>query len=146
MANRWLKVEAATPDKPEIAHMAQLLSVSDGEVFLAFFRLYAWLDTITDDGFVQFLSPSLVDKRSGLAGFGKAMEDIGWISYSAKGATVSKWDRHNGESAKKRALKAERQRRWRVNGVDAPPSTSVDAVVDAPPYPREEKRREEERR
>lgn len=115
----WIKVETVTPDKPEIAHMAQLLGASDSEVFLAFFRLYSWLDTVTDNGFVQFLTPGIVDKRSGLPGFGNSLQEVGWITYSNRGATVSNWSRHNGQSAKSRGLKAERQRRWRGPDVDA---------------------------
>ena len=72
---------------------------------------------------MDFFTIADADDIGELAGLGNALEAVGWITFSASGAVVSNWDRHNGESAKKRAMKSERQRRWRDGGVDAPAST-----------------------
>jgi hypothetical protein len=77
-----------------------------------------------------------------LEGFAASLEKVGWLTIDENGISVPKFDRHNGESAKKRALKTERQARWRAGKDD-----SVDEVVDAQTSTkgstREEKRRED---
>ncbi len=120
---KWIKVETHTPDKAELRQVARLCHCSKADAFLAFFRVFVWLDEQTEDGHVDFFTAADADDIAGLKGFGEALEAVGWVRFSQTGAVVSNWDRHNGESAKKRALKAERQRRWRVTHVDAPPST-----------------------
>ena len=120
---KWIKIETHTPDKTEVRHIARLCRCTKAEAFLAFFRVFVWLDEETEDGHVDFFTTADADEIGGLAGLGSALEAVGWIAFSASGAVVSNWDRHNGESAKKRAMKSERQRRWRDGGVDAPAST-----------------------
>lgn len=60
---------------------------------------------------------------------------VGWLKYDAETETIHipNFTRHNGESAKKRALNTERQARWR--------NAHVDASVTQAALP--EKRREE---
>lgn len=106
MAGDWLKVEKATPDKPEVRHIARLCNVSPGDAFAAWFRLWCYLDTVTADGEVRFLTPADCDEFARLPGIGAALSHdhgCGWIVFHSRGATVANWDRHNGESAKQRA-------------------------------------------
>jgi len=110
---KWIKIETHTPDKNELRQIARLCSCSRSDAFLAFFRLFVWLDEQTANGHVDYLTPEDTDDISRLAGFGNALESVGWITYSAAGAIVANWDRHNGESAKKRCLDSERARRQR---------------------------------
>jgi hypothetical protein len=112
MAN-WIKVETHTPDKTELRHLARLCRCSKAEAFLAFFRLFVWLDEQTDDGHVEFFTADDADEIAGLPGFGEAMQEVRWIHFGPTGAVVANWDRHNGESAKKRANNAARQARFR---------------------------------
>jgi len=112
MAN-WIKIETHTPDKAEIRHIARLCGCSRADAFLAFFRVYVWLDEQTEDGHVDFFTPEDADEISALEGFGRALEEVRWITFSPTGAVVSNWERHNGQSAKRRALAAERTRRHR---------------------------------
>ena len=110
MAN-WIKIETHTPDKTELRHVARLCRCSKAEAFLAFFRLFVWLDEQTDDGHVDFFTTADADEIAGLPGFGDAMEEVRWIHFGPNGAIVSNWERHNGQSAKRRCLDAERKRR-----------------------------------
>lgn len=110
---KWIKVETHTPDKAEIRQVARLCHCSKADAFLAFFRVYVWLDEQTEDGYVDFFTPEDADDIAGLKGFGEALEAVRWITFSQAGAVVSNWDRHNGESAKKRGLAAERIKRYR---------------------------------
>jgi len=111
---KWIKIETHTPDKAELRHIARLCNCTKAEAFLAFFRLFVWLDEQTEDGHVDFFTTADADEIGALAGLGNALEAVHWIMFSASGAVVSNWDRHNGQSAKRRCLDAERTRRSRV--------------------------------
>ncbi len=111
---KWIKIETHTPDKAEIRHIARRCHCTKAEAFLAFFRVYVWLDEQTDDGLVDFFTPEDADDLAGLPGFGEALQDVGWITFGPAGAVVANWDRHNGQSAKRRGLDAERKRAVRM--------------------------------
>ncbi len=111
---KWIKVETHTPDKAEIRHIARRCHCTKAEAFLAFFRLFVWLDEQTDDGHVEFFTPEDADDLAGLPGFGDALQEVRWITFSPGGAVVSNWDRHNGQSAKRRCMDAERKRAVRM--------------------------------
>ena len=113
---KWIKVETHTPDKAEIRHIARLCGCSKAEAFLAFFRVFVWLDEQTDDGHVDFFTPADADDIAGLPGFGEALQEVRWITFGPSGAVVSNWERHNGQSAKRRCLDAERKRAVRAEG------------------------------
>ena len=110
---KWIKIETHTPDKAEIRQVARLCHCSKADAFLAFFRVFVWLDEQTEDGHVDFFTAADADDIGGLPGLGNALETVRWIMFSQTGAVVSNWDRHNGESAKKRCLAAERIKRYR---------------------------------
>ena len=111
---KWIKIETHTPDKAEIRHIARRCHCTKAEAFLAFFRLFVWLDEQTDDGHVEFFTPEDADDLAGLPGFGDALQEVRWITFSPGGAVVSNWDRHNGQSAKRRCMDAERKRAVRM--------------------------------
>lgn len=137
-SSNWLKVQKHTWQKGEIRQVARTLGISLGDAFLAWFRLYAVLDELTADGSIPFYSAADADQDAGLKGAGQAFAKVGWLLFDQHGCTVVNWKRHNGESAKARALKAERQARYRdaapSTGVDAEPSTGrrVDAMPSTP--------------
>jgi hypothetical protein len=110
---KWIKVETHTPDKAEIRHIARLCHCTKAEAFLAFFRVFVWLDEQTEDGHVDFFTPADADEIAQLDGFGSALQEVRWITFSATGAVVANWERHNGQSAKRRCLDAERKRNVR---------------------------------
>ena len=110
---KWIKVETHTPDKTELRQIARLCHCSKAEAFLAFFRVFVWLDEQTEDGHVDYFTLNDADDIGGLTGLGNALETVRWITFSPGGAVVANWERHNGKSAKKRIIEAERARRYR---------------------------------
>ena len=110
---KWIKVETHTPDKAELRQIARLCHCTKAEAFLAFFRVFVWLDEQTENGQVDYFTPEDADEIGGLPGLGNALESVRWITFSASGAVVANWERHNGKSAKKRIIEAERSRRYR---------------------------------
>ena len=110
---KWIKIETHTPDKAELRHVARRCGCTKADAFLACFRLFAWLDEQTEDGHVDFFTPADADDVAGLSGFGEAMQEVRWITFGPTGAVVAHWERHNGQSAKRRCLDAERKRSGR---------------------------------
>ena len=120
MASNWIKVGKDTPEKPEIAILADKIGKTIPEAFLEFFRVYSWADSITSDGTVPHLS---------LLGAGHlsrccpetfpalASPEIGWIlpfeGDWQKGFVFANWDRHNGRCCKARALDTEKKKKQR---------------------------------
>lgn len=105
---RWIKVDVATPDKWPLTLAMETCGISRGEAFLAFFRVFAWLDELTDDGFVRRMRPERVDEVAWKAGFAAALQDAGWLTFDENGLTVTNWGEHNGQCAKRRAMEAKR--------------------------------------
>ena len=116
MAGDWIKVEKITPDKPEIAILARELGISQADAFLSWFRAYSWADGITADGFVPNLSLADGDSLSRCCpGTFRTLASpiLKWVEETPGGLIFSKWNRHNGKSAKNRALEADKKRRQR---------------------------------
>lgn len=114
----WIKVETRTPYKPEIDRIMVMCKCGRAEAFLGMFQFYCWADQVTEDGRIEFLTKQVADQRSGLKGFGEALGDVGWVVFDAKGGTIQNYERHNGKSAKKRALNYERVKRCRGDDVN----------------------------
>jgi hypothetical protein len=136
MAGEWIKVESATPDKPELVKMARILNKPRAHVFGCLVTLWAWFDRNSVDGRVDGVALRDLDGLAGMNGLCTAMIAVNWLTFDEdhQRAELPNFSRHNGESAKKRALNSERQRRWRVTNVDG------QALHDRLP----EKRREQE--
>jgi hypothetical protein len=110
----WIKVCKNTPDKPEIRHVARATGCTPGDAFAAWFRIWAWLDGATADGHLPLATAEDIDEVARLPGMAKAFAEAGWLElHSPAGVTVMRWDTHNGESAKARALSAKRMAHMR---------------------------------
>ncbi len=105
----WIKVEKNTHEKKKMRDIAKLCGVSRSEAFMGWFTLWCWFDSETEDGFLPNLTPAECDEVSGIIGMGAALRKVEWVEFSDDGALIMKWSRHNGESAKKRALDAQRK-------------------------------------
>ena len=142
MAGEWIKLERGTAEKPEIMKLARELKIDRDLVLGKLVRLWCWFDANSVDGRVDGVASTDVDALVTLPGFAAALKNVGWLDFDDEAEIVSvpNFSRHNGESAKKRALKNARQTRWRReraaqvdDDVDAPASTNAST--------REEKRR-----
>ena len=59
---KWIKIETHTPDKAELRQIARLCNCTKADAFLAFFRVYVWLDEQTEDGYVDYFTPADADE------------------------------------------------------------------------------------
>lgn len=105
---RWIKVDVTTPTKWELLQVMDDCHVTQGDAFLAWFRVWTWLDEATTDGRLPRVTPAMVDAQAQLRGFAASMQRSGWLLFDADGLTVANWCKHNGSCAKRRAQNAVR--------------------------------------
>jgi hypothetical protein len=142
MAGDWIKMRTALANDPAVIAIALDLDKSEFEVVGMLHHLWSWADSQSQDGHVKRVTEKWIDRYVHHAGFAKSMSGAGWLVIEESGITFPNFERHNGESAKKRAEAAERQRISRENkrlGIvtDSSQDTCDKSVT------REEKRREE---
>lgn len=113
MAGDWLKIESATPDKPEVWAIADALGIDPDAAFGKLFRVWAWFDTQTRNGNAPIVTQSLLDRIVGVTGFCSAMQSVGWLRVNGTTISVPNFDRHNGKTAKDRAVTQKRVQRHR---------------------------------
>ena len=102
---RWIKVCVDTPNKQAMRNAARDCGCSAGDAFLAFFRLYSWLDEQTADGRLA-TDRDDVDAVARLPGFAASLERSGWLTFEGDECVVTNWEEHNGQNAKRRAESA----------------------------------------
>lgn len=139
----WIKVEMTTPDKPEVAGIAERLGIDPDAVTGKLIRLWVWADSQSVDGNAISVTDAFLDRLTFCPGFAAAMRAVGWLLGDSGRVTFPRFERHNGESAKKRALGGNRVQKHR-SGVTQPALQNdafcnAASVTDALP----EKRREE---
>jgi hypothetical protein len=116
--------------------LARILSMSHREALGAVVQFWSWADSNTVDGLVDGVALQDVDAVLSCPGLCAALEMVGWLQVDKEKERIRipKFARHNGESAKKRALTNRRQAKWRNAVVDGDASTKAST--------REEKRRD----
>ena len=117
MAGDWIKLEVATIDKPEVIEMSDLLETTPEEVFGMLFRVWAWFDSQSRDGHAGNVTgitlQKFIDSLVGRQGFAGCMKKVGWLT----DVGMPNFDKHNGKSAKNRALARDRKARERAEEV-----------------------------
>lgn len=141
MAGEWIKFEASTPDKPEVLAITVFMGWDDPDLTVGkLLRVWRWFDQQTIDGNAPGVTPALLDRLLGVSGLCEAMESVGWLESYEGGVRLPNFERHNGKTAKNRALTAKRVAKHKTNA-SANAKGNDGSVTSA--LPREEKRREE---
>lgn len=115
----WIKVELITPDKPEVVCMAAALRLDQDAVFGKLFRIWAWADQNSVDGEAMPITEAFIDRLTAKRGFASAMRKVGWLFGEDGSLTFPNFDRHNGNTAKGRAMENRKKGRQRA-GQQAP--------------------------
>lgn len=141
MAGDWIKMECSLPDKPETLAITAAMGWEDPDLTVGkLMRVFRWFDQQTVNGNAAGVTATLLDRVIGVTGFVQAMCGVGWIVVTDTGLFLHNFDRHNGETAKKRAQTAKRVANHRSNANGNAEGNAV-SVTEA--LAREEKRREE---
>ena len=141
MAGEWIKFEASTPEKQEVFAITAAMQWDDPDLTVGkLLKVWRWFDQQTIAGNAPSVTFALLDRISGVSGFAKAMCDAGWLVQTADGFMLPHFDRHNGKTAKDRALTAKRVAKHKSNDEG---NAQGNAAIVSSPLPKEEKRREE---
>lgn len=147
MAGDWIKMRADLFTHPKVFRVAELLNKDELFTVGALFCFWAWADKHCVDGHVDGATSRLIDRATRVDGLSDALIAVGWLEFDDAGARIPRFEEHNGDSAKERSLKNQRQARWRAGkaakDVDGGTSTKASTQSTTKPSTREEKRREE---
>lgn len=152
MAGDWLKMELCLPDKPEVLAMSALTGMEPDLIVGKCFRVWRWFDQHTEEGNAAGVTLVTLGYAIGngpsSTTFLDAMKSVGWVEETQEGVRLPNFDRHNGETAKKRALTAKRVAKHKATANakgNAEANAESNAVSVSGALPREEKRREEKK-
>lgn len=116
VAEDWLKIRKVLSRHPKVVQMAGILSVHRREVVGGLVDAWGLFDTYSTDGVLQGYSLSVLADAISWPGGPEAMQAVEWLQVLPDGGVLMpRFDTHNGESAKKRAEDAERQRLHRLS-------------------------------
>ncbi|WP_104656498.1 hypothetical protein [Ralstonia insidiosa] len=143
MAGNWIKFEVDTPEKPEVLALTVAMGWDDPDLTVGkLLRVWRWFDQQTLEGNAPGVSAALLDRIAGVTGFANAMAKVGWLIVSGDGVSLPNFERHNGETAKSRALTAKRVAKHKANA-DGNGNGNADGVSDA--LPKEDKNKEDKK-
>ena len=109
MADDWIKVRTVLHEQRETLIVARELGVARLYAVGMCVRFWGWADSNTVDGNLPNMTPADLDEVMGVQGFARAMMLAGWLVADERGLLIPNHDRHNGKSAKRRAMDCMRQ-------------------------------------
>lgn len=110
----WIKMRCDLRGDPAVFRVSESLGLPELHVVGCLYAVWAWLDGHSVDGRVNGATERFIDRVAGVDGFAAAMQSVGWLVIDADCAILPNWERHNGSSAKTRALKTRLQAEARV--------------------------------
>jgi hypothetical protein len=143
MAGDWIKFEKATPDKPEVFQMAETLGIDPDAVIGKLLRVWNWFDEHSESGNANVTVRALLDRVTGVTGFSKEMENVGWLEINGDQMMIPNFERHNGATAKKRCSTNRRVAKSRSGNGKCNTQSVTDVTPEALQKALPEKRREE---
>ena len=115
MRRPWIKLEVATPDKPEICTLAQRLRLDADAVVGKLVRFWSWVAQNRVAGGDLGITLDFVDRLVGRRGFGQAMVEVRWLALDAQERlSIPNFERHNSDQARTRALTKQRVAKHRA--------------------------------
>jgi hypothetical protein len=121
----WIKIEHTMPDKPEVAAMAERLGIDMDSIAGKLLRLWIWCDQQTTDGNAPRITASFIDRLTNCPGFTAALIEAGWLIERKGALSIPNFARHNGQTAKTRALTSDRVKRSRNAPTVTEPLTAL---------------------
>lgn len=133
MAGDWIKMRVDLATCPKVVRIASALRADRLRVVGGLHAVWCLFDVHSEDGKQDGYTLEALDELIGFPGFAAAMVSVGWIEDCGEFLAVPRFDEHNGQSAKRRAMESERKREVRkTSASDADKKRT-----------REEKRRED---
>ena len=144
MAGDWIKMRSDLRTHPKVVRVSSALKADRLRVIGALFVAWSLFDAHSVDGTLEGYDADVLDETVGFVGFSRALIAVGWLEERGCGDTQTlvapRFSEHNGQSAKKRGLDAERKRTTRNASATVREMSASQADKKRT---REEKRREE---
>lgn len=131
MAADWIKMRGNLWDDPRVARLCDLCDCGEALVIGGLYWLWATADQHTQDGLMPGLTLRQINRKTGIANFGEALCEVGWIEDRISSIVINRFEEHNGTSAKRRAADAQRKANSR-NPSAACPDDEPNASGNAP--------------
>lgn len=144
MAGEWIKVRTNLWDDPRVGQLCELTDQGEAAIIGGLYWLWATADEHSADGLLHGMTTRTIDRKTGVQGLGKALVTIGWLTENEQGVTVSRFEEHNGASAKQRAQTAKRVSNHKANAKVTEPALPESEGGVSTPLPREDKSKKEE--
>ena len=109
MAGDWIKMRSNLWDDPRVSRLCDLASANEAVIIGGLYWLWTSADQHSTNGLLSGLTSKAIDRKSGIKGFGDALITIGWVSESAEGVQIVRFEEHNGKSAKRRCAESVRK-------------------------------------
>jgi hypothetical protein len=115
---------------PDVKAIARALKLDAFSVVGRLHAVWAWADEHTADGVLPRSTLEDIDEIAGKRGFAAQMVVVDWLAESNGGLVFPGFERHNGTSAKARAVEMDKKRRQRspdaggTGGAEAVPEVS----------------------
>lgn len=133
MAGDWIKLRSDLITSPKVVRISSALRAHKLTVIGALHATWVLFDAHSEDGVLTGYTPEALDEYLNLPGFAEAMIGVEWLTDTGESLAMPRFDNHNGQSAKRRAMESERKRAVRKLS-----ASNADVLP-----PREEKRRED---
>lgn len=120
MAGDWIKMRWNLSGDPAVKAMSRSLKLDTFGVIGRLQSFWGWADQHTENGDLPFTILEDVDDFVEKRGFATELVRVGWLTELPDGGIcIPNWDRHNGESAKKRCLTRARVKKLRDDSSNA---------------------------
>lgn len=113
MAGDWIKMRVNLDTDPAVFCIADETGLEPLTVVGHLWKLWSWADQQSIDGHAISVTFVTLDRVVRHAGFAQAMQKAGWLTGQDGSISFPNFERHNGETAKKRGLEAKRSAAYR---------------------------------
>lgn len=141
MAGDWIKMRADLVGHPKVFRLAAKLKQNEFYAIGALFAFWSWADKHSVDGRIEGATAQFIDRVIKVKGLADGLVLVDWLVIDDTGITIPRYADHNGNTAKDRAMRNQRQARWRDGVASTRPSTEPSTSASTKASTREEKRR-----
>jgi hypothetical protein len=113
MAGDWIKMRVDLATDPDVIGIASKTELDEDTVVGKLHRLWSWADQQTTNGDAASVTEAWIDRFLGAPGFASAMVSAGWLTITSGGVILPDFEKHNGQTGKRRALTARRNTKYR---------------------------------
>ena len=120
MAGDWIKMRCNLDTDPAVFQIAAELEMDELAVVGRLWKVWTWADQHCADCNAVSVTRNVLDRITTTPGFADAMRKVGWLEGLDGALSFPHFDRHNGQTAKKRALTKNRVEKTRTDSVTLP--------------------------